>query len=184
MKKPEKAGFAVNEADCVPLNHAEMDVVRKLGLVDYVMEHHSGVLEKRLRTIPDGWRRYRLLKSLLDKLLVEVFCTVPQGQMRAIDMLFRRGEIIIRPKSAAPEKGMVIAPVEDILRVTEAAMRGECEYCLKTAAEVKGCKLRKAMTNVAPPDDYPLGGCGYRALAAEMYRGGDADADLKLHDQG
>ncbi len=61
-----------------PMSNAEYQALRALFGAKNALEQTSKDIERRMRLIPGGWRDFRMLVSVLDKLLMSVLRTVPQ----------------------------------------------------------------------------------------------------------
>lgn len=64
-----------------PLSYVEYQSLRSLFGAKNALEQTHNQLERRVRTIPGGWRDFRLLMTLVDKLLGAVLRTIPQKKI-------------------------------------------------------------------------------------------------------
>ena len=55
----------------------------------------SGELERRVREIPGGWRDFRLIQTLSEKLLIGILRTVPQKKLAAIKRELDNTEVLV-----------------------------------------------------------------------------------------
>ena len=141
---------------------------RELKCVEYLVAMESRVwecgeaLRERLRLVPNGWRQFRLLCTVLDGLLEDIYPTVPLKGRLYLQNIMKHGEVLIRyvPTSRPPEWKMV--KDEDLAVIINTAMAAECAICLKSGSEIRKCALRRAMEDIAPPaNGHPAGRCGY-----------------------
>lgn len=151
------------------MNGQEMRVIEYLAAMDSKITQSGEALRERLKDIPNGWRQWRLMAVTTDRLLAQLYDTMPIKNLRHIQNICDYGEIIIRiaPVSRVPEHTLIS---EDDLRVVfNTAMAAECAICLKDGKEIDRCPLRRAMLSIAPPSEDPPIGCGYRnhAMASE-----------------
>lgn len=61
---------------------------------------------------------------------------------------------------------MQIVPSEELKVLINHVIENECAMCVKDQREQKGCKLRKALMLIAPPQEVNKNGCNYRDVAA------------------
>lgn len=157
-----------------PLTNAEFMLVERLGLANYQLEKCcTGEMEARLRTIPNGWRDWKLLTAVTDRLMGKLLDTIPTKQLNRIVHIFNHGEVLIREKSFVRSPQLITMPLDDLAFITEAAIKSQCRHCLRSGKEVRRCKLYKALIGAAPPDQYPRYGCGYQEIAQGMIEDDD-----------
>lgn len=71
----------------------------------------------------------------------------------------------LKPAARTPEQ--IIASEDDLREIINAAMAAECAVCLKDDRQAKGCKLRRALMNIVPPETFSAQGCEYRDVAIQ-----------------
>jgi hypothetical protein len=150
------------DVDMMPLSGKELKCVEYLVAMESRVLEVGDAMRERLKKIPNGWRQFRLLVSTLDRLMPEVYDTVPNKTRMYLKNIMENGEVLIRfiPVSRNPEWKLV--KDEDLAVLINLAMAGECAICMKQGREAKKCKLRGALENIAPPrEGHPAGGCGY-----------------------
>ena len=163
MKKSAENKLPIMEA-----NAREIHVIEFLAGLDAQLIKGQGILKDRLALIPDGWRKFRLAVSTTEKVLDSVYETLPTRTLKHMDRLCQYGEIIIRPKPMIkmPDDVQIVTS-EDLRMLINKVIAAECAVCLKNQSEQKGCKLRKALQNVAPTAEvYHNGLCSYVDVAA------------------
>lgn len=125
-------------------------------------------LEKRLRSIPRGWIRFRQAMGLLDRMFIDLEPTINDRQLCQINNTIRGGEISVQLRRAdAYDDDMNVVRADTLGVVVGAAMRAECMICVKERADIKRCKLRKAIDELCPPESYETHTCVYRDLALD-----------------
>ena len=152
-------------ADKPALNGKELQCVEYLVAMESKMVECGDALRDRLKLVPHGWRQYRLLASTLDRLLRDLYPTIPLKGQLYLEKSMKHGEVLIRfvPTYRPPEWKMV--KDEDLATLINLAMTAECAICLKSGREIKKCELRRALEDIAPPDaGHPAGGCGYNEV--------------------
>ena len=150
------------DVDMMPLSGKELKCVEYLVAMESRVLEVGDAMRERLKKIPNGWRQFRLLVSTLDRLMPEVYDTVPNKTRMYLKNIMENGEVLIRfiPVSRNPEWKLV--KDEDLAVLINLAMAGECAICMKQGREAKKCKLRGALENITPPlEGHPTGGCGY-----------------------
>ena len=157
-------------AERTPLNGREMQTLEYMMVIDHQLSKHPDALRARLAAVPNGWRQLRLIGVTMDRLLSDLLDTLPIKNLKHLQQIAKYGEMIIRlsPAARTPEQALVWD--EDLQTVINTAMAAECAMCLRTPAQIKGCKLRKALTHVAPAYEDTPGRCPYRdvAVASEL----------------
>ena len=132
------------------------------------MKEGQEILKERLGMIPGGWRRFRLAVTTVEKLLDELYATLPTRTLRHMQNLCRCGQIVIRPKPAVKLGDEVqIVGNEELKTIINSCVANECGICVKDRAGQKGCKLRKALMLIAPVAELPKDGhCTYLDVVA------------------
>ena len=155
------------KAELLPLKGKELKCVEYLVGMESRIAESGDALRDRLRLIPNGWRNFRLIFATLDRLLTDLYDTLPLKSRQYLRNIIQDGEILIRftPVSRSPEWRLIRD--DDLAVIVNLAMASECAICLKQGREAKKCELRKALENMAPPHDgHPAGGCGYQNVVA------------------
>ena len=163
MKKSAENKLPIMEA-----NAREIHVIEFLAGLDAQLIKGQEILRDRLALIPNGWRNFRLAVSTVEKLIDSVYETLPARTLKHMDRLCQYGEIIIRPKPMIkmPDDVQIVTN-DDLKLLINKVVAAECAVCLKNPQEQKGCKLRKALQNVAPTAEvYRNGLCSYVDVAA------------------
>lgn len=119
-------------------------------------------LEKRLKSIPNGWRDARMIQSVLGRLIDRLTDTIPPEQRIAILTNLTKQEIRIGATSVASAKDFTLVPLESAYVLVDAAMDSVCDFCSKTVMEARKCELRKALDAFTTLDREEIQGCRYR----------------------
>ena len=150
-----------------PLKGKELKCVEDLVGMESRIVESGDALRERLRMVPNGWRDFRLIFTTLDRLLRNLYDTIPNKGLQYLQKLTKHGEILIRFSPAARSQEWLLIKDDDLAVIVNLAMAAECAICLKQGREAKKCELRKALENIAPPHDgHPAGGCGYQNVVA------------------
>ena len=145
-----------------PANGREMAAIDWLGVLCAMMADHEQGIKSRLNGVKNGWRDYRLALTLISKLLGKAVAGLPAHQQRHVTNVLRTHEIHLRLASTAKIPGDCLMVERDAFReIINTAMAAECAICLKSEAEIRGCKLRKALETCIMLEEYPKVGCGY-----------------------
>lgn len=149
-------------------NAREIHSVEFLAGLDAQLIEGQETLRERLGMIPGGWRRFRLAVTTVEKLLDDIYGTMPVKTLQHMQRLCQYGQIIIRPKPMVKLGDEVQIVGESELKVIiNSCVENECAICVKTLAEQKGCRLRKALMHIAPTAELPRDGhCTYLDVAA------------------
>lgn len=141
------------------MNAKELHRFELLATLDMQLMGGQEPLEARLRSIPNGWRDYKMVLSRLGKLIEQIYQTMPDKAVAHMINLCRYGETIVRLKPAGGGGYMQPVDVSDLRVLINTAMEGECLICDKDRHGAKKCKLRKSLMIIAPPvhvtDDCP-----------------------------
>lgn len=144
----------------------ELDLIEKLLLLDAVLNKDGENLHKRLSTIPNGWRDYRMLARVADKLTVALLSTCPVRMLERLKYMGARSEIDIKTRPIGKGDPCMVVHTDAMRELINLVCTAECGMCAKfSAPEIKGCKLRKTLMDIAPLNDPPPPGrCGYRDI--------------------
>lgn len=145
----------------------ERKALRYFAGLDSSVSQFEKDLRTRLRMVPDGWRSYRLARSMFSKVLIGLYETLPNKTRVNLALSLAREEIIIRPKTVVKSDEMVIIPESVLATLVNLSTASECSICLKTGAEVKQCGLRKGLMLILPPPDKKISErCPYLNIVA------------------
>lgn len=153
------------------MNSRELHRFELIAVLDMQLHKGTEVLKNRLQTIPNGWRDYRMIATRLSRLVSQIYETLPTNRIRYMETLCAYGEVLIRVRPAAKSDENILIPVSALKMLVNHAMAGTCTMCFKGRDEVKACKLRKALIEVAPPVDLNLGECPYRYVIEQNEEG-------------
>lgn len=129
----------------------EMRAIEVIAGLNNRLNKDEKHLETRLKLIPDMWRRYRIAKSAIDKVIDGIYENVPMSVLLHMRKLQDNSELVFRPKSPLNSRTDVhVVLATDLKYLINDAMRQNCAMCLKTDREIKHCELRKVLMNVAP----------------------------------
>lgn len=162
MNKKEQSSPA-GSLPIMEANAREVHAIEFLAGLDCQLMHDQEILKKRLETIPNGWRNFRLAVTTTQKILDQVYDTLPTKTLLHMQRLCKYGEVIIRPRPAIkmPDDVQIVAK-DDLCMLLNTTIGSEYALCVKDATEQKKCKLRKCLMNVAPTGALrPDGLCSY-----------------------
>lgn len=151
-----------------PLNGSEMRVLEYLAAMESKMIESGDTMRERLKAIPNGWRQWRLMASILDRLLEQLYAIIPVKNLRHMQQICAFGEVLIRMRPPVHTPEYTLLREDDLKQLMDVAIRQECAMCLKEGKEIDRCPLRKAMWNIAPPmEEHPIS-CEYSLIAIAM----------------
>lgn len=125
---------------------------------------HGDALQERLRQYPNGWRDWCLMISLASKAIERLYQTLTDSQYNQMRKLEQFGECAVHVKTAAKGEDFDFVHMTALKTVIGNCIDATCSLCVKNDAETRGCKLRKALYDIAPPMEIPRFGCAYRDL--------------------
>lgn len=156
------------QPEIIPANAREIHSVEFLAGLDAQLIEGQETLRERLQKIPGGWRRFRLAVTTVEKLLDDICATLPTKTLLHMQRICQYGQIIIRPKPMVKlgDEVQIIGETE-LRMLINTCIKNECAICVKNRAEQKGCKLRKALHDIAPVEVLNKdGSCNYIDVAA------------------
>lgn len=163
-----KAKMADPQIEVIETNGREVRVIEFLAGLDAQLINGQTVLADRLKKIPSAWRNFRLAATMTEKVLDELYKTLPPKTLLHMQRIRQFGEVIIRPRPACKLPDDVqIVDKDDLKHLINVAMAAECAVCLKDTRQQKKCKLRRTLETVAQPEALKNDGlCPYTHVAA------------------
>lgn len=149
---------------------------RELRLIEYIggvqtrLELGDPDLEKRIKSVPDLWRQWRIATVAIAKVLDGLYDTMPHRALERMQVLCERGEWVLRPKSPINKRtDSEIILEKDFNVLVNTAMSARCAFCMNDGKAIKECELRKVLLNVAPPNKLDSNStlCPYAQVALE-----------------
>lgn len=162
------------EKERIQPNARELHVIEFLAALDNNLVLGQTELKERLDGIPNGWRDFRLAAKTTERVLDRIYDTLPTKTLKHMEMLYKHGEVVIRPKTVTGKRpdDVQIVLDDDLRLLINTAMTGECAMCVRDAAGQKKCKLRRALENIAPTGVVHRNGlCAYVDVAATNEHG-------------
>lgn len=104
------------------------------------------LLHKRMHMIPNGWRDFRLLSSMAEKLMARVLMTVPQDKLNQIARELRQTHVEVAVRATPtlrPGDGLTYVPEAALDRLTQKVIDWECFGCEKCGKEARRCQIRQ-----------------------------------------
>lgn len=130
----------------VYLSSSEYYALRCLfGLVSE-LEVAGPRLKKRLHTIKGGWRDWRMLATVSEKLMQSLLDTVPSKKLLQIHRELKQThvEIAVRPAGVQRDKDtLTYVPEQALRRLITKLVDWECLGCEKQGKDAKRCPLRQ-----------------------------------------
>ena len=162
----------------LPLTNKEYAVFQQLAAgIDGLITAEER-METRVRTIPDGWRKLRLIRNMGEKLCQEIFKTFPNNKQRQIAEEWKRMTIRVevKPGLNLPEQkatGFVTVPLEALEWLEQTVIDWECLTCMKDERERKKCELRAKLEQlyVFELPEVRKGECPFCTMACHGIRG-------------
>lgn len=141
----------------------ELRSIQMWAMWDAVLQFYAPTLEKRLRTIPNGWRQYRMIQTAVNKLLAQLYDTLPNSTMSRIVTQQKALEMRLLPKSATHKEYFVL-PYDDFLELLKYVDDGSCRMCLGDKETARRCPVRRILRDQVPPMEgtcHKISGCPY-----------------------
>lgn len=147
----------------------ELRAVEMFAYYQNALHFFEDRLKPRLRTRRNCWRDYRMIVSRADKLLMQIYDTLPNSTMDRIMAGANSLEIRICPKSVRRPEEYTMFKTSDLITLMKAVGAGECAMCLGDRQTASACPLRRIIKDYYAPDCPPskFGGCPYAGGALE-----------------
>ena len=147
--------------------HKELEELLYLYSFDIHMQKENPDLMKRIKSIPDAMRQWRMARTMVRNTLIKLIDTLPAKRKHTIDIYREHGELTLKIN---PLKGLddfdVVVPADDYNVIATAAMKSQCATCMLEGKDVKRCRLREALNTAVPPKNEKVSkfGCEYQSL--------------------
>ena len=128
------------------MTYDEYTAYQELGALVGTIGGLSKRLEKRLRTVPGGWRDARMLDSVTASLMTRLCDTIPADKLLAIRREIEHTQVFIRtiPDYCARSRdGVTYVNEEALDRLVQRVMDFECHMCERNRVDAKRCQVRK-----------------------------------------
>lgn len=154
-------------------NAKELHTIEFISALDARLTKNEKYLEKRLKSVPDLWRQYRIARSAVAKVLDGLYTTMTPENMLHMRNLAANGEVVVRPvNSLNKSTDCQILLRKDLDKLINITIGSTCAMCLKEGREIKKCELRKALLNICPPSIVSTDGlCVFTQVAANCEYG-------------
>ena len=142
----------------IPVSRCNRDDINRLMnlfAVDSELHKTKEQMEHRIRSIPNGWRNFRLIESLYGKFLADLLLTVPAEKLTSLKrmlpgMLYKA--YYAKPASVDKEETLILT---DELNVLCEYAHEHCQFCDRT--NCSQCDLGKTFDSILTDDRD--GGC-------------------------
>lgn len=147
----------------------ELRAVEMFAYYQNALHFFEDRLKPRLRTRKYAWRNFRMIESCADKLLMQLYDTLPNSTMDRIIAGANSLEIRIMPKSVRRPEEYSVVKTSDLITLMKSVGAGECTMCLGDRQTASACPLRRIIKDYYAPDCPPskFGGCPYAGGALE-----------------
>lgn len=125
-----------------PVSFPEYQAIRAMFGVQNALIKYVPALERRVKTIPGGWRDLRLLVTLMEKLMEKVLFTVPAKKLLAMrrELQYTVTETKVNPAiTLADDRQLCAVPRAALDHLIDKAMQYECFGCER--CDYKRCQL-------------------------------------------
>lgn len=178
----EKRPTAQPVPDRFPLSGREYYALRELFGVVSTFNNCAGELDKRVRSIPEAYRDYRMIQSVAEKLVRKLLTTVPKNKLVQISKELKYTRIVVEVKpEITPSRDdgnlLTYVPQRALERIMEKVVGYECFCCEKAGKDARRCQLRRdieATYHYDYPDD------GKECPFAGMTIGGSCEKSKKM----
>lgn len=147
----------------------ELRAVEMFAYYQNALHYFEERLKPRLRTRKNAWRQFRMIESCADKLLMQLYDTLPNSTMDRIIAGANSLEIRIMPKSVRRPEEYSVVKTSDLITLMKAVGAGECTMCLGDRQTANACPLRRIIKDYYAPNCPPsrFGSCPYAGGALE-----------------
>ena len=147
-----------------PLTGKEMNMLEHLVLLDARLTQFTDYMRDRLGAVENGWRDWKLVQAKVAHLVEALYKTISKSNAMHFYLLHQYGEAHITERPAVHQKGYTNISGDDLQTLLEIILRHECAMCMKEGKEVKKCKLRRLMLELAPPSKVDTHWCEYQKI--------------------
>lgn len=148
----------------------EREALMRVNLALNFLLREPESLTRRTKMIKRGAFWLGAARAALARYMEAAYRTIPPEQLRIIQRSINETSYTVGIRCPATAEARrfsewgVIVPIE-VIGVIFSACQDHCAICLGTAAEEKGCALRKALDTIPnDTEERPDGGCPYRAI--------------------
>lgn len=147
----------------------ELRAVEMFAYYQNALHFFEDRLKPRLRTRKNAWRQFRMIESCADKLLMQLYDTLPNSTMDRIIAGANNLELRICPKSVRRPEEYSVLKTSDLITLMKAVGAGECTICLGDRATAAACPLRRIIKDHFAFDvpKSQFGSCPYAGGALE-----------------
>ena len=132
-----------------PSNRAEQDHYLYLcaSLSDIIDAKEQ--METRIRMIPNGWRDWCMLTSVMRRLMIDLKMTFEPAKRAQMQRTAERcmHKLLIGPQATTEEEQYVVKASD--FGVLMYAATDKCQLCLGTPSDCKACQLGKVLDGVS-----------------------------------
>lgn len=128
------------------LSGHEYYALRSLIGVVSTFQANETAIEKRIRTIPNGWRDLKLIESVANKLFRNILDTIPKQKLLQIqkELVNVRVEVNVIPDYTGKKKDcFTYVPQDKLEWLEDQVCSVNCDFCTKTLEESRKCPVRK-----------------------------------------
>lgn len=150
-----------------PLTGKEMVMLEHLVLLDARLNQYTDNMKDRLGAVPNGWRDWRLMQQKVGHLVEELYKTISPSNVMHFYLLSQYGQAHITERPVVHQKGYTNISGDDLQSLLAIVLRHECSMCMKEGKEVKKCKLRRLLLELAPPSKVDTHWCEYQKIVTD-----------------
>lgn len=147
----------------------------RLGIAEQIMDNSEPAARKRVAMIPHGQLMLNGARGLIKRFLRDVEGTLSDNDRRVLGRSFADTSYTIGIRCRATKGNQtkldseycIVVPIKAIHTLFEVCAE-HCEWCIGSAEDARGCKLKKALDMI--PNDQPEkadGGCPYAGALKE-----------------
>lgn len=149
---PKGNPFELPDDQCERVTRTEMASCRTILLLASDLHHAQEDLKDRLKCVPYGERRLRMISGGIDSLFRDILGTITDKQRKQIRNQAKDLVMQAVPKLTASQNKVMVY-LDDIKELTNCAME-RCKRCADTGDEARKCRLYQWLETNIPLDDY------------------------------
>lgn len=132
-------------------NRHDIDCIFGLFAGIQEWENAGQTMERRVRVIPNGWRDYKLLLHLMDRLTVSLVSTLPTEKLVSVKRMLPRMQykVICGSQACETRKDECIVAMDDLDTLADAAHE-QCKLCVEQ--NCNRCHLGKTLDRLLTYD--------------------------------
>ncbi len=149
----------MEEKDCERMKRSEYEAMRGLLAATSYIAHGNDDLQQRLKCIPSGKQRMRMLLGSVRALADDLIGTMTRSQCQQLRNTMQDMEIRMVPKMTGMSQNVIFD--KDLAKGLIDAAQEKCHGCVEDGNGCRNCALYKVLEGIIPLENYDGMICPY-----------------------